>query len=110
MVKIGIIRCEGTMNACPGTGCFKSIREKSGQFKEYPDQDVEIIGVSDCGGCPGRDAARAASEMVRRGAEVIFLSTCMTKPVPTPPGCEHPDQIAQAIRDKTGVRVVMGTH
>jgi predicted metal-binding protein len=110
MVKIGIIRCEGTLEQCPGTGCFKTIREKSGQFQEYSDQEIELIGMATCGGCPGRDAVRVAQDMVRRGAEVIYLATCVVKPVPTPPACDHPEEIAQAIRDKTGVKVVMGTH
>jgi predicted metal-binding protein len=81
MVKIGIIRCDGTLKQCPGTGCFKTIREKSGQFQEYSDQEIELIGMATCGGCPGRDAVRVAQDMVRRGAEVIYLATCVVKPV-----------------------------
>ncbi len=110
MVKVGIIRCQGTLRECPGTGCFKAIREKGGKFSGYSDQDIEIVGVADCGGCPGRGAAGVAANMVKRGADVIYLATCMVKPIPTPPACDHPEEIAQAIRDKTGVKVVMGTH
>jgi predicted metal-binding protein len=48
--------------------------------------------------------------MVRRGAEVIFLGTCMIKPIPSEPVCKYSAEIAEAIRKKTGVDVVMGTH
>jgi predicted metal-binding protein len=71
---------------------------------------VGIIGMADCGGCPGRNAVRVAQDMVKRGAEVVYLATCVVKPMPTPPACDHPDEIAQAIRDKTGGKVVMGTY
>jgi hypothetical protein len=68
MVKVGIIRCAGTHQEYPGTGCFKTTRGTGGKFSEYSDQDIEIIGMADCGGCPGRDAASVAANMVKKGA------------------------------------------
>lgn len=41
---------------------------------------------------------------------MIFLSTCMIKPIPSEPVCRYSGEIAEAIRKKTGVEVVMGTH
>ena len=110
MVKVGLVRCEGAMRICPGTSCFRAIREKTGSFAQYSDEEIESIGMAPCGGCPGRDAVRQAAEMVRRGAEVIFLGTCMIKPIPSEPVCKYSAEIADAIRKKTGVDVVMGTH
>lgn len=110
MVKVGIVRCEGAMRICPGTSCFRAIREKTGNFAPYSDEEIEIIGMVPCGGCPGRDAVRQSVEMVRRGAEVIFLGTCMIKPIPSEPVCRYSEEIAGAIRKKTGVEVIMGTH
>ena len=47
--------------------------------------------------------------MIRRGAEVIIICTCLIKPIPHPPKCAYVDEIADAI-SALGVRVVMGTH
>jgi len=91
MVKVGIIRCAGTHQEYPGTGCFKTTRGTGGKFSEYSDQDIEIIDMADYGDCPGRDAARVAANMVKTGAYVIYPAT-------------------RAIMDRTGVKVVMGTH
>lgn len=110
MVKVGLIRCESAMRICPGTSCFRAIKERKGSFAPYSDEEIEIIGMAPCGGCPGRDAVRQAAEMVRRDAEVIFLGTCMVKPIPSAPTCVYSEDIAEAIRKKVDVEVVMGTH
>ena len=31
-MKVGIIRCMQTEDYCPGTGCFKAVREHGGAF------------------------------------------------------------------------------
>jgi len=53
MMKLGIIRCMQTEDYCPGTADFKAIRNKTGIF-ENVDEDIEIIGFINCGGCPGK--------------------------------------------------------
>ena len=50
-MKVGIIRCAQTEDICPGTMCFKVIREKKLAFEPYKDEDIEIIGYVTCGGC-----------------------------------------------------------
>jgi predicted metal-binding protein len=107
---VGIIRCAGTLQECPGTGCFKTIRGTGGKFSEYSDQDIEIIGMADCGGCPCREAASVAVNMIKKGAEVIYPATCIVSPYLHPPTCNHSEEIAQAIRDRTRVKAVMGIH
>jgi len=78
-------QCESAVRICPGRSCFRAIKEKTGSFAQYSDEKIEIIGMVPCGGCPGRDAVRQAAEMVRSGAEVIFICTCMIKPIPSEP-------------------------
>ncbi|WP_135611917.1 CGGC domain-containing protein [Methanococcoides sp. AM1] len=110
MVKIGLVRCEMASRSCPGTSCFKAIKNGTGTLEEFKDEDIDIIGMVTCGGCPGRDSIRQIREMIRRGAEVIFLCTCMIKPIPNPPKCPYAEELAEAIRDMCDVRVIMGTH
>jgi predicted metal-binding protein len=110
MVKVGLIRCAGTLPEYPGTGCFKTTRGTGGKFSEYSDQDIEIIGMADCGGCPGRNATSGAANMVKKGAQVIYPATRAVKPISNPSACDHPEETARAIRDRTGVKEVMETH
>ena len=52
-MKVGIIRCMQTEDYCPGTTDFKAIRERTGVF-EGIEGEIELIGFTNCGGCPGK--------------------------------------------------------
>ena len=62
-MKVGIIRCMQTEDYCPGTTDFKFIKEKKGAF-EGVEEDIEIIGFINCGGCPGKKAVLRARDLV----------------------------------------------
>ena len=72
-MKVGIIRCMQTEDFCPGTTDFRMIREKKGAF-EGVEEDIEIIGFINCGGCPGKKAVLRARELVNRGADSIAFA------------------------------------
>lgn len=55
-----------TEDYCPGTTDFKVIRVKAGAFSEV-EEEIEIIGFINCGGCPGKKALLRARELVKRG-------------------------------------------
>lgn len=77
-MKVGIIRCMQTEDFCPGTTDFRMIREKKGAF-EGVEEDIEIIGFINCGGCPGKKAVlRARDLMVRECVERKHLMKPMT--------------------------------
>ena len=52
-MKVGIIRCMQTEDYCPGTTDFKMIREHKGVF-EGVDEEIDLVGFCNCGGCPGK--------------------------------------------------------
>jgi predicted metal-binding protein len=53
MKKIAIIICS-RYQSCGGGKCFRAVRERAGAFSRYPkDEPLEIVGFSNCGGCPG---------------------------------------------------------
>ena len=80
-MKVGIIRCMQTEDFCPGTTDFRMIREKKGAF-EGVEEDIEIIGFINCGGCPGKKAVLRARELVNRGADSIAFASCIQKGTP----------------------------
>ena len=107
MKKIGIIIC-GRYQDCGGGKCFRAIRERVGGFSQYPvDEQVEVVGYSYCGGCPGGNIEYVPEEMKKNGAEVIHLATGLV--VGYPP-CPWIRQFKEFIETQYGLPVVTGTH
>ena len=100
-MKVGIIRCMQTEDFCPGTTDFRMIREKKGAF-EGVEEDIEIIGFINCGGCPGKKAVLRARELVNRGADSIAFASCIQK------GTPMKDVIQNDLGD--GIRLIDYTH
>lgn len=75
MKKVGIIIC-GRYQNCGGGKCLRAAREHTGGFSIYsPDEEIQIVGYSQCGGCPGGNVEYVPAEMIKNGAEVIHLAT-----------------------------------
>ena len=105
-IKIGIIICD-RYKSCAGGKCFRSVKERAGAFDIYKDRDVELVGYTTCGGCPGGNIEYAPEELKKNGAEVIHFATGMV--VGYPP-CPYIDHFKKFIETKYDMRVVVGTH
>ncbi len=66
-----------------------------------------MVGYTTCDGCPGGNVEYAADEMVKNGAEVVHLATGMV--VGYPP-CPYIDTFERYLRERYGLKVVVGTH
>ncbi len=110
-MKVGLIRCMKTEDICPASTCFKVINTKKKAFKDISD-DIEIIGVSTCGGCPGKKAAKRAVKMVKHGADTIALASCITKEGYKGHLCPYAQQIKSDIKDKidSSIKIIDYTH
>ncbi len=107
MTRIGIIIC-ARYQMCGGGKCFRALRERHGAFSLYPPEDpVEIVGYSTCGGCPGGNVEYVPEEMKKNGAEVIHLATGLI--VGYPP-CPYLRQFVAYIQAAHNLPVVVGTH
>ncbi len=106
-IKVGIIICDRYRN-CAGGKCFKALQNRDGAFDIYAkDDDVELVGYTSCGGCPGGNIEYAPEEMKKNGAEVIHLATGFV--VGYPP-CPYIKQFKDLIEIKHNMKVVIGTH
>ena len=105
-VKIGIIICDRYRN-CAGGKCFRSLKNREGAFDRYKNRDVEVVGYTTCGGCPGGNVEYAPAEMKKNGAEVIHFATGLV--VGYPP-CPYLFHFREFIKTKYGMEVVTGTH
>jgi predicted metal-binding protein len=107
MTKIGIIIC-GRYITCGGGKCLRALKEHAGGFATYPKEEaLELVGFSNCGGCPGGNVEYVPAEMIKNGAEVIHFATGMV--VGYPP-CQYINQFKEFVESHYKIPVVIGTH
>lgn len=105
--KIGIIICDRYRD-CGGGKCLRSMKNREGAFSSYSeDEELELVGYSTCGGCPGGNIEHVPEEMIRNGAEIIHLATGFI--VGYPP-CPHIEHFRSFIEKEFKIKVVFGTH
>ncbi len=105
--KIGIIICD-RYKSCAGGKCFRSLAAREGAFSIYgKEEDVELVGYTSCGGCPGGNIEYAPEEMIKNGAEVIHLATGLLVGYPPCPRVAH---FKEFLEKRYKVKVVLGTH
>ena len=112
MARIGIITCSNLTQewGCVSSMCLAEIKERKGFFKEYPsNEDLYLIGIISCSGCPTAGAPQKILRRVRPLAELqvdaIHLSTCITAV------CPFKEKYKQVINEAyPEIKVVMGTH
>jgi len=83
-----------------------SLREHEGGFSLYK-EELQLVGYSYCGGCPGGNIEYVPEEMINNGAEVIHLATGMI--VGYPP-CPRLFKFKEFIENYYETKVVLGTH
>jgi len=93
---------------CAGGKCFRSFLNREGAFSIYKkDEELELVGYTTCGGCPGVNIEYAPEEMVKNGVQVIHLATGLI--VGYPP-CPYITFFRDFINEKYGIEVVIRTH
>lgn len=104
--RIGIIICD-RYSDCAGGKCLRALHRREGAFSAYRDREIELVGYTSCGGCPGGNIEYAPAEMIRNGAQVIHLATGMV--VGYPP-CPRLPYFVDFLKQKYAVEVRIGTH
>jgi len=106
-MKVGIIICE-RYKSCAGGKCFRAMQNREGAFDIYsPNDPLEVVGYTTCGGCPGGNIEYAPEEMIKNGAETIHFATGFV--VGYPP-CPYISDFKKFIELKYKTPVIIGTH
>ena len=109
-MKLGIIRCKQTEDYCPGTADFRAVAQKAGAFEGIA-EEIELIGFTNCGGCPGKRAVLRVRELVRRGADTIALASCIQRGTPIGYPCPFAKMMKELIeKEAPSVRIIDYTH
>ena len=106
IIKIGIIICD-RYKSCAGGKCFRAMRDREGAFDIYKDKEIELVGYTSCGGCPGGNIEYAPEGMRKNGVQVIHFATGMVVGYPPCPRIKYFEKFITA---KYGLKVVIGTH
>ena len=77
------------------------------RLRRYENEEIELVGFTTCGGCPGGNVEYAPAEMKKNGAEVVHLATGLVVGYPPCPGSMRSGEFLPA---KYGLEVVVGTH
>ena len=109
-MKAAIIRCMQTEDYCPGTADFKLLKEHRGAFEGA--DDIEIVGFTNCGGCPGKKVVLRVRKLIERGADTIALASCITKGTPIGYPCPYREKMLELVKKEAGetVTVLEYTH
>ncbi len=67
-----------------------------GAFSEI-EEEIEIIGFINCGGCPAKKAALRARKLVRRGVDTIAFASCIQKGTPIGYPCTFAKRMKELI-------------
>ena len=67
--------------------------------------DINLIGFTNCGGCPGKKAALRARELVNRGVDTIAFASCIKKGMPINFPCPHAEKMMELVKKEVGDRI-----
>jgi predicted metal-binding protein len=104
--RLGIVICD-RYRTCAGGKCLRAMRRREGAFSIYQGENIELVGYTTCGGCPGGNIEYAPAEMKNNGVQVIHLATGLI--VGYPP-CPYIESFCSFIRTKYDLEVIVGTH
>ncbi len=112
MEKILILGCKKVMNdiciAC--SRCTVGFNRKDGEFERYADTDAQLLGILNCGDCPGGAAVSRLIQLKLWNAPMdemptkIHIAPCILG------GCPHKDEMLEKIKKAAGIEVIEGTH
>lgn len=96
-MKVGLIRCLETEGECGGGHCFQTIENQEGAFTEI-EEEIELVGMASCGGCPGDRVTKKITLMKEAGAEAVVLGSCIKMGTPIGFSCPNVAEIKAQIK------------
>ena len=112
MEKILIVGCKRAMNdVCIGCSrCLVGFNRREGHFEIYKDKQAEVMGLLNCGDCPGATIVTRLAQVNLWNAPMdekptkVHIAPCIID------HCPHKETIIGKIKAKVAVEVIEGTH
>ncbi len=112
-LRIAIVACRKAreQNLCPGDAkCLVAFMRKEGKFAELKDKSAMIVGIIDCGDCPGTRVGPSLGllkmhlDSLGEKIDAIYVGTCVVRL------CPYKDDLVARIKKIAQVPVIEGTH
>lgn len=116
--NIAIIACKNIKGtSCVGgcLKCFKGIAERNGEYGRWKDYEIEVIGMDDCGGCPGLVIPKLKlmmdmGKLFNRDFDAVHIGTCVVTATKTAKCPIDLEDLKNIIETKFQKEVILGTH
>ncbi|MCL4309533.1 MAG: CGGC domain-containing protein [Actinomycetota bacterium] len=83
MARIGIITCSNATQdlGCSSVSCLHDLRKRKGAFERYCGDELDLIGIINCAGCPTLAAPEKILQRIRAltefGLDAIHFTYCI---------------------------------
>jgi len=112
MEKILIVGCKRAMDdVCIGCSrCMVGFNRREGEFSRYKEKDAELIGLLNCGDCPGAGIVPRLAQVslwnkpMNENVTKVHIAPCLVD------HCPYKETIVKKIKAKAGVEVIEGAH
>ncbi|MBF0102325.1 MAG: CGGC domain-containing protein [Desulfobacterales bacterium] len=112
MEKILIVGCKKSMDdVCIGCSrCMVGFNRREGEFSRYKNTDAEVIGLLNCGDCPGVAIVTRLAQInlwnkpMNEKPTKIHIAPCIMD------HCPNKETLLTKIKAKAGIEVIEGTH
>ncbi len=112
MEKLLIVGCKNAMDdVCIGCSrCLVGFNRREGEFAEYEKNGAQLMGLLNCGGCPGATIVTRLAQVnlwnkpMNEKVTKVHVAPCILD------HCPHKESIVAKIQAKAGVQVILGTH
>lgn len=90
--------------------CMVGFNRKEGEFIRYKDTDTELIGILNCGDCPGASIVTRLAQLnlwnmqMNERPTKIHVAPCIID------HCPYKDILLNKIKAKSGIEVIEETH
>ena len=76
------------------------------------EDDIQLVGFINCGGCPGKKAVLRARSLVEQDADTIAFASCISKGTPIGYPCPFAKRMRELVQKEVGdgVRILDYTH
>jgi predicted metal-binding protein len=112
MEKLLIVGCKKAMDdVCIGCSrCLVGLNRREGEFARYKDQEVQLVGLLNCGDCPGATVITRLAQVnlwnkpMNEKITKVHLGSCIND------SCPYKQKLLESIKGRAGVEVIDGTH
>src|SRR4030042_6792833 len=90
--------------------CLVGFNRREGEFARYKDSDAQMIGLLNCGDCPGATIVTRLAQInlwnkpMNEKVTKVHIGPCIVD------HCPYSETIIKKIKAKAGVEVIEGTH